>query len=414
MLKNLLLLLLFLSISGATFSQSSAELKRRKTKLTREIAALKKSQSKIASTKRLSIKQINVLNTQIRLREEKIETINSEVKLLNNQISESSNTVHSLQKQLNRLKKEYAAMLRFAHRNRSAYNKLMFVFASNNFNQAYKRIKYLRQFGDYRKRQAKYIQDTQRELGVKIVELDQNKRSKNSLLQSQEEEKITLSKEKSSEAVELRKLTRKEQQVRQQVGAKQKESARLTRSITAAIKKEIAAARAKALAAAKAKAAKTGTTAKPVSKGSSVLRATPESAKLSSNFLSNRGRLPWPVSTGVIVSRYGVKKYGNVTIENNGIDIKTAEGAAVRAVFSGDVLNVSQAVTGYLIIIRHGEYFSVYSNLKSVNVSKGQKVSVKQSIGTVIKDPIDKTTQLHFEIYKGVNPSNPELWLTRN
>lgn len=413
MLKNLLLIFLFACISGLSYSQSSAELKRRKDKLTREISNLKKSQTQIASTKRLTIKQINVLNTQIRLREEKIETINSEIKLLNRQISESSSTVQSLQKQLAKLKKDYSAMLLFAHRNRSAYNKLMFIFASQNFNQAYKRVKYLQQFGDYRKRQAKYIQETQKELGQKIVELDQNKRSKSGLLENQEEEKITLNKEKKNEAAELNKLTKKERQVRQQVSAKQKESARLSQAITAAIRKEIAAARAKAEAAAKAKAAKTGTTAKPVSKGSGVLAATPESAKLSSSFLSNRGRLPWPVTTGIIVSRFGVKKYGNVTIENNGIDIKTAEGATVRAVFSGDVLNVSQALTGYLIIIRHGEYFSVYSNLKSVNVSKGQKVAVKQSIGTVIKDPIDKTTQLHFEIYKGVNPSNPELWLTR-
>jgi murein hydrolase activator len=415
--KKLIVLLFFFSITGASFAQSSAELKRRKDALTREIEDLKRSQSKIAKNKRLSLKQINVLNTQIRLREEKIKTINSEVKLLNNQISESTNTVRSLQAQLDKLKKEYAGMVLFAFRNQSAYGKLMFIFASENFNQAYKRLKYLQQFGDYRKKQAGYIQETQKELGMKIVELDQNKRQKSNLLHSQENEKVTLGKEKSQQAVELSKLTKQERQVRQEVSRKQKEVAQLNRSINAAIKREIAEARRReeaARAAAAAKAAREGTAtpaAKPASKGVSILSATPEAAKLSSDFLSNRGRLPWPVAQGQIVSRYGTNKYGNVTVDNNGVDIKTAEGASVRAIFSGDVSTVQNLNGQYFVLIRHGEYFTVYSNLRSVSVSRGDKVSVKQSIGTVITDPVDGTTQLHLEIWKGSSPTNPESWL---
>lgn len=409
--KKLLIFLIFFCVAAASFGQSSAELKRRKDALTREIEALKKSQSKIASTKRLSLRQINVLNTQIRLREEKINTINSEVKLLNNQISESTNTVRSLQAQLNKLKKEYAGMVLFAFRNQGAYNKLMFIFASDNFNQAYKRLKYLQQFGDYRKKQAKYIQQTQKELGAKIVELDQNKKQKSTLLHSQENEKVTLGKEKSNQSVQLSKLTKQERQLKQEVSKKQKEVAQLNRSINAAINREIAEAKRRAEAAAKAAAAKTGTTAKPVSGGSSVLAMTPEAAKLSSDFLGNRGRLPWPVAQGLIVSRFGTNKYGNVTVDNNGVDIKTAEGSSVRAIFSGDVSTVQNLNGQYFVLIRHGEYFTVYSNLRSVSVSKGDKVSVKQTIGSVITDPVDGTTQLHLEIWKGSTPTNPETWL---
>ena len=141
----------FILIAGTTFAQSSSELKRRKESLTREIEMLRKSQNKVVNNKRLSLRQINVLNAQIRLRQEKITTINSEVRLLDNQISENSNNVRSLQSQLNRLKKEYAAMILFAFRNQSSYSKLMFIFASTDFNQAYKRLKYLQQFGDYRR-----------------------------------------------------------------------------------------------------------------------------------------------------------------------------------------------------------------------------------------------------------------------
>lgn len=417
--KRLLFFVLFLAISTASFAQSSAELKRRRESLTNEIASLKKAQSKIASNKRLSLKQINVLNTQIRLREEKIKTINSEVKLLNNQISENTNTVHSLQSQLTKLKKEYAGMVLFAFRNQSAYGKLMFIFASENFNQAYKRLKYLQQFGDYRKKQAKYIQETQKELGIKIVELDQNKRSKNNLLHSQEDEKVTLGKEKSNQSVQLGKLSKQEREVKQEVAKKNREIAQLSRSINAAINREIAEERRKAaeaarIAAAKAAASATSTTApaaKPAARSVSVLASTPEAAKLSSDFLSNRGRLPWPVSQGFIVARFGNNKYGNVTVENNGVDIKTAEGSSVRAIFSGDVSTVQNLNGQYFVLIRHGEYFTVYSNLRSVSVSKGDKVSVKQTIGTVITDPVDGTTQLHLEIWKNSTPTNPESWL---
>lgn len=411
-LIRLFLCFAFLIVGGSVFAQSSSELKRRKEALTREIEMLRRSQNKVASSKRLSLKQINALNAQIRLREEKIRTINSEIRLLDNQISENTNTVRSLQSQLKKLKKEYAAMVLFAFRNQSSYSKLMFIFASKDFNQAYKRLKYLQQFGDYRQKQAQYIEQTQKSLGAKIVELDHNKREKSSLLSDQQHEKSTLGKEKNNQSVQLSRLSKQEKQLRQELLQKQKEVARLNRAIQNAINKEIEEERRRAEAAAKAAAEKSGTAAKPVASGSGVLAATPEAARLSSDFLSNRGRLPWPVGVGTIVERFGNHGYGvNVTVENNGVDIKTSEGATVRAVFSGEVRSVYNIGGQYAVLIRHGEYFTVYSNLRTVSVSKGQKVTVKQSIGTVITDPVDGTTQLHFEVRKGAVPMNPEGWL---
>lgn len=410
--KSLFLCLSFIVLAGSVFAQNSAELKRRKEALTQEIEMLRRSQSQVVSNKRLSLKQINALNAQIRLREEKIKTINSEIRLLDNQIYENTNTVHSLQDQLNKLKKEYAAMVLFAFRNQSAYSKLMFIFASSDFNQAYKRLKYLQQFGEYRQKQARYIEQTQKALGIKITELDHNKREKSSLLTDQQKEKSTLGKEKSNQAVQFSRLSRQEKQLRQELTQKQKEVARLNRAIQTAINREIEEERRRAEAAARAEAAKNGTEAKPIAHGSSVLAATPEAARLSSDFLSNRGRLPWPVAVGTIVERFGTHGYGvNVTVENNGIDIRTSENAPVRAVFSGEVSTVYNLGGQYAVLIRHGEYFTVYSNLRTVSVSKGQKVSVKQTIGTVITDPVDGTTQLHFEVRKGADPMNPEGWL---
>lgn len=413
-----LLFFLLIGVTQQSFAQNSAELKRRKENLTREIESLNYSLRQTSSSKRLSLKQIKALNTQIRLREEKINTINSEVKLLDNQISDNSNTVRSLQSQLNKLKKEYAGMVLFAFRNQSAYSKLMFIFAARDFNQAYMRLKYLQQFSTYRKKQAQYIQGTQKDLNVKINELDHNKREKTSLLGDQEQEKVTLGKEKNNKSKVLSGLSRQEKELKTELTQKKRESARLNRAIQNAINKEIEDARRRAeeearAAAAKAKAEnKEAPTAKPISRGSSILAATPEAAKLSSDFLGNRGRLPWPVSSGIITEGFGFHKYGaNVTTENNGVDIKTAEGSSVRAVFSGEVAAVQNFAGSYAVLIRHGEYFTVYSNLRSVNVARGEKVSLKQTIGTVITDPNDGTTEVHFEVRKGANAMDPSSWL---
>jgi septal ring factor EnvC (AmiA/AmiB activator) len=411
--------LFFFSLASQAFAQSSSDLRRQKEALTREIESLNRSLNQTANNKNLSLKEIRALNAQIRLREKKINVINSEVKLLDNQISDNTNTVRSLQSQLNKLKKEYAAMVLFAFRNQSAYSKLMFIFAAENFNQSYKRLKYLQQFSEYRKKQARYIEGTQKDLNVKILELDRNKQEKSNLLSDQQKEKKTLGIQKNSKSKVLTSLTTQEKKLKQELTQKQKESARLNRAIQNAINREIEEARRRAEAEAKAELAKAkaenraAPDARPVASGSSILSATPESAKLSSDFLGSRGNLPWPVSNGMVIEDFGNHTIGrNVTVENNGVDIKTAPGSQVRAVFAGEVAAVQNISGSYAVLIRHGEYFTVYSNLKSVSVSRGQKVTLKQSIGVVITDPIDGTTEVHFEVRKGATPLNPSSWLS--
>lgn len=400
------------------FGQSSSELKRRKEALTREIESLNNNLNQTSTNKNLSLKQIRALNAQIRLREQKISTINSEVRLLDNQITDNTNTVRSLRAQLDKLKKEYAAMVLFAFRNQSSYSKVMFIFAAQDFNQAYKRLKYLQQFNEYRKKQATYIEGTSKDLSIKINELDKNKQEKNHLIDDQEKERRTLGVQKNSKSKVLTGLNNQEKKLKQELTQKQRESATLNRAIANAINREIEEARKRAEAEARAAAAKAkaenkdAPDTKPVSRGSSILAATPESAKLSSDFLGSRGSLPWPVSNGVIIEGFGNHTYGrNVTTENNGVDIKTAAGSSVRAVFAGEVAAVQNFAGSYAVLIRHGEYFTVYSNLKSVSVSRGQKVTLKQNIGTVITDAEDGTTEVHFEVRKGAEPMNPAGWL---
>ncbi len=404
--RSLLFLVLILASLSAA-AQSSAELKRRKDAISREIEQLNKSLTKTASSKKLTLKQVQLITAQIRLREKKINTINSEIHTLDNQISDNTNTVRSLQQQLVKLKKEYAAMIQFAFRNKSAYNKLMFVFAASDFNQAYKRLKYLQQFSEYRKKQVKYIEETQTDLNFKIIELGNNKKQKSNLLSDQQKEKANLGKTKNTQTQMISKLSTQEKNLKQELAQKNAEASRLNRAIQAAITREIAEEKKRAEAAAKA----AGTTVKP---GSSYLAATPEAAKLSADFLGNRGRLPWPVANGQVIEGFGVHKYGTVTTENNGVDIRTNEGAAVRVVFSGEVMLVQNIGSYYAVVIRHGEYFTAYSYLRSVSVSRGQKVTTKQTIGSAYTDPADGVAKVHFEVHKVTTAMNPESWLANN
>jgi septal ring factor EnvC (AmiA/AmiB activator) len=412
------------------FAQSSAELKRRRDKYTEELEQLNREYQETASNKKVSLKQLNILKAQINLREEKILNINAEVRNLDNQISQSNNTVRSLQSQLDQLKKDYAGMVLFAYRNQSAYNKLMFIFASKDFNQAYRRLKYLQQFGTYRERQAGYIQGTQKDLHVKINELDRNKKEKNNLLTEQEKEKQNLGKEKNNQVKVIVDLSKQQGRLKQQQRDVQKKLARTNREIVAAIKREIEILKRKAeeeaRAAAKAAAAKAkaenrevvAPKAKAITKSSSnseVLNSTPEAAKLSNDFLGNRGRLPWPVAAGQLVHGFGTYTDSEgIRNDNTGYEIRTNPGASVRAVFEGEVKRIIDVIGTSLVIIKHGEYFTAYSNLKSVSVSVGQKVSTKQVIGTVAIDPSTGDATVNFSLSKGTAFVDPRLWLAPN
>ncbi|QQL48790.1 murein hydrolase activator EnvC family protein [Mucilaginibacter ginkgonis] len=414
--------------SVSAFAQSSSELKKRRDKLNEELEQLNNEYQETLSNKKSTLKQLNILKAKISLREEKIKTLNSEVRLLGNQINENTNTVHTLQGQLDQLKKEYAAMIVFAYHNQSAYNKLMFIFASQDFNQAYKRLTYLQQFANYRQRQAESIQGTQHELNTKITQLDKTKTQQSNLLKDQEKEKQNLGKERTSQQEVMNGLSKHQGELKQQQKRINQQIADNNRQIRRAIAREIEEARRKAEAEARAEAARAAAAAranavagketapvkaapKAAATNSQLLNATPEFAKLSNDFMGNRGRLPWPVANGVVTQDFGITYIEGIKTDNPGIDIRTGQGATVRSVFGGEVTSVNNISGTYLVVIRHGEYFTAYANLRSVSVSKGQKVEVKTTLGTVATDGSTGETQVHFELYKGQTPVNPRSWL---
>ncbi len=425
------LFLVFILLSLCALGQSSSVLKKRKDVISKEIESLKISRSKIDKSKKLSLTQINLLNAQISLREEKISTINTEIRGLDSKIYNNASEVKSLQSNLSRLKTQYSKMVLFAFRNQGAYNKLMFVFAANDFNQAYMRLKYMQQVSQIRKRQAKIIETTQVSLKKEIVKLDQNKKERSNLLLDQVSEKQTLTQDKDQQSKIVSNLTKQQKTLQQQLSKKQKEASNLNNAIQAAIRKEILAEQRKAaerakiaekarlakLAAEKIKNTKAVTAPpvkvaeKTVAKGTSILASSPADAKISSSFMSSRGSLQKPVQ-GIITQNFGQHKYNsNVTVFNPGINIKTAPGAPVYAVYSGKVSKVVFLVNSYTVIIRHGEYFSIYSKLKNVSVSAGQEVKTRQQIAAVATDASEGITEMLFQIWKGGTPVNPSGWI---
>ncbi|NGM64841.1 murein hydrolase activator EnvC family protein [Sphingobacterium sp. SGR-19] len=421
-IKKILFSFLFvLSVGvGLVSAQSSAELKKQREKIDAEIAELMKIVRAKTQEKLLSQKEVNALSRQLNLREDKIKTINSELRIINNNIQKNTKAVNELKAELEKMRKDYEKMILFAFRNKNGYNKLMFIFASKDFNQAFKRVKYLQQFNDARKIKAAEIEATKKEIELKIAQLERDREMQNKLLKEQEAEKAIIAKDRSLHAKELSQLKKEESTYRGQLSQKQQEKKRIDAMIQAAIRREIEAQRRLAeearRKAAEAEAKRTGKTVEEVEKttprksDSEVLRSTPEAARLSADFKSNRGRLPWPVSQGNIVRNFGFETVErNVRIDNSDVAIRTADNASVKAVFEGDVVQV----IGSFVVIKHGEYFTSYSNLKSVSVRRGQKVGRGQQIGIAGEDPDAGYSIVNFGVFQGQTAMNPVSWLAK-
>lgn len=414
MVKNYWFILFFLFIAGAASGQTREELEKRKRQLEEDIrytqSLLRETQQNVSSSE----KELRALNSQIAARQKLIDNINSQVRVLDNEMAANRRQINRLKEKLEELKKEYAGMVKFAFRNKDAYSKLMFIFAASDFQQAFRRVRYLRDISEYRRKQARYIQQTQEALNKEQETLRRNRIRQVELLAEHEDQYKALDREKEQQAVVVEKLQDKEASMRAQLAQKQDEARRLDAAITAAIRKEMEEARKRAEAEARARGEAPPPETAPTA--SSSLALTPEARALSASFAGNRGRLPWPVERGVIVDRFGTHAHPvlkGVTINNNGVDIETDNGATARAVFDGEVTGIAQIAGDLAVLVRHGEYITVYANLMSVSVQRGDKVGVKDPLGTVRTTPDDGTI-LKFQVWKGLSKMNPEYWLYGN
>jgi murein hydrolase activator len=405
-IKRIIICLLLLLQTLTISAQTKKDLESRKNRLQKEIDFTNKQLQVVTQNKSATAEQLAALRKKISLRESLIGTINSEINSLGGEIENTSKEITSLEQQMAKLKADYAEMVRYAFINRNVYQRMMFIFAADDFNQAYKRLKYLQQYGIYRRYQAELIGKTQTQLSDKRQDLQVQKKEKTSLRNSQEQQKTTLEKERLQQDLLMKNLTVREKKLRKDLADKQAAKQKLDRAIESLIKKEIDAARKKAVAAGK----KNVTTA-------NVFNLTPESQKLSNSFSGNRGSLPWPVEQGSIVSTFGEhphKELKGIMVKNNGVDINTNKNAPARSVFGGTVSGVITIPgAGKALILRHGEYLTVYSNLESVSVKTGDKVTTKQYIGSVGNNSDGDRGELHLEIWKNSSKLDPQIWLAR-
>jgi septal ring factor EnvC (AmiA/AmiB activator) len=429
----LCLIFFFTSISFHTFSQtkgqpSQKDLLNKKNKLNDDIKQLNSQLSQTKASKKSQINTIVVINTKIKVREELISTINSELAQINSRIKKNVTEINALKASLDKLKSEYAKMIYFAQRNQDSYTKIMFLFSSGDFNQAYMRIKYFQQYATFRKKQADEIVATQLVLGTKLKELEGQRHEKNVLLGNEKEEKTQLDGEKQQQEIVLSELQQQEKELKEELEKKKRDAENLQiaikRLIEAEIKRKLeesakiaAAKAAKAEKIAEKNKTKTKTKTKTETKTPEVKATAPELTEeaeaLGADFSSSRGKLPWPVTKGVICQPYGEYEHPAIKgfmMNNNGVEICANKGSQARSIFEGEVTSIAISPTGgKLIIIRHGLYLSVYSNIDEVFVKQGQKVTIKQAIGTIMDD--DGKTSMNLQIWKDGKTSDPSGWL---
>lgn len=394
-----------LLLGSFAFAQSKKNLQLKRDRIQKEINEANKQLELLSKSKTVKLSQLDALKKKIRLRKELINTVNSEISSLGNEIEKTGVEIKSLEEEMIKLKSSYANMIRFAYKNQDRYQRLMFIFASTDFNQAYKRIKYLQQINEFRRRQASKIDSTQNQLTHKKTELEVQKNEKTQLRNTEVREKQNLDHEKKEQDKLIAKLQDREKKLKQELAEKQKAKAKLERAIEALVRKEIEAAKKKAVA-----SGKKNVTSK------NVFSLTPEAQKLSANFSGNKGSLPWPVESGAITEYFGEHAHPTlkgVKIKNDGIDIQASKGSSARSVFHGEVTGMVDLPGGSAVIIRHGEYFSVYTNLNQIFVKKGDPVSTKQKIGVLGENDEGDKAEINFQIWKGFNKLNPQLWLAK-
>jgi len=390
---------IFVCFSSNTFGQSLDELRKQKEKTASEIEYINNLLKETNSNAKASLNRLAVLERQIKLQDNLINNITGEIGYLDTSIQQNSKRIDSLGTELESVKLKYASMIRYANRNQNSNNQLLFLLSSEDFNQAYKRFIYLKQYADYRRKQAERITEFKSSIGGQLIEFNKRKEQKKDLLVSKVKQTKIIEQQKIQQNDVYSDLQQKEKDLKRKLENQRRAELRLQQEIERVISDE----------------AKKLTRKKSKEPG---LSLTPAEKVLSGDFSNNRGKFPWPVLRGVITDHFGdhphaVLKY--VVVRNSGIDIATQANAKARAIFKGEVTKVV-AIPGanYAVIIRHGNYLTVYSNLNDVFVKAGQKVEIKDEIGSVFTDQNeDNKTVLKFQLWRESTKLDPEDWLIR-
>ena len=385
------------SLNGYSQYLNQSDLERKRIELTKEINNIQKLISNSKNKKKLVVENIENLNYKLDLQNEVIKIINNELNIISASSNNNQSVINQLFKSQELLKSQYADMILRSYKTRSKTGKLMFIFSSSNFQQALKRIQYFKQYSDYQNNQLEQIEINTAELKVLGTQLIEEKTIQESLIIENQITKNNVSIQLLSKNKLLQSISSNEIQYVREIKNKQKTSAKIDKEIEKIIARAIAESNRK----------------KKIS--SKVFALTPEAKILSNNFTSNKGKLPWPVEKGYVTLKYGKQPHPVVktaTIQSNGIRIITASSQNVRSIFDGVIYRIISSKNGSkTILVQHGNFFTVYKNLSTIYVEKGDQVSTKQNLGKIITNKSSGQTILSFSLFKDNKTENPLLWL---
>ncbi len=422
-----ILLLFTLSVTAQNSSRVK-ELESQRKEALAEIEETDRLLKETTRTAKNSLKRLNLLSSQLLNRKKVLSLLNQEMEAIDRQIEATRKEIRDLEKELDIKKENYKKSIQSINKRRTSQDKLLFILSAENFAQSMRRMRYLREYGNWQKNQAAEIVQKQEEIKKKQEELQKTRSEKQALAQVREQERNKLQKEESSQKAEVQQLTKKQKELQAELRKKKEQAAALNRQIEKLIAEEVARAEEAARKANQSKSATaskgekgepTKDTEKRVAETKGGYAMTQAEQKLSSNFANNRGKLPAPVNKKyTIVASFGEQQHQelkNIRTNNNGIDLQVPPGTDAQAVFDGEVTRVF-VVPGYnnSVIVRHGNYLTVYSNLSQVYVKQGDKVSTRQALGRIFTDTEDgNSTILHFQLWKERTKLNPAPWISR-
>lgn len=402
--------LAFIISVGDVHSQSKrtrAELEKEKADVQKRLLEFDLILKQTADRKKNTLGELKAVNVQLDARMAYINTLNREVNLIDSEISQTEKKISSLENDLKNLKEEYAQMIYVSSKLNSGVTIMTFIFSSSTFKQFYMRLIYLKQYSDARKKQVAEIQRVNADLENQRLALEDKRQEKQTVLNQEQIQKKQLDQLKNEQQGIVNTLTQKEEELKKEIAATKRQQEELNRLIRMVIEEEIRLA--------KADAEKEDTKTTTTAPGSNI-PLTPEGAALSSSFAGNKGRIPWPVARGFISGRYGTHPHPTlrgIMETNDGIDIQTNANEPVRAVFQGTVTKITTVPgMGGTVIIRHGDYYTMYSRLKTITVKSGERVDANTPIGTVNANK-DGVAEVHFQTWRGLEVMDPSIWLSK-
>ncbi|MBR2936675.1 MAG: peptidoglycan DD-metalloendopeptidase family protein [Paludibacteraceae bacterium] len=388
-MKRLIITYIMLLLVLAMPAQTVKELQQQQRELQQQLEQTSKMLKQTKQSETATVNKLNLLNNDIKTRKKLIKNIQSEISGLNNEMGQLRNKRADLQQQLEACKEDYARLIRETHYADIQQSPLYFLLSADSFQQMIRRIRYMQEFATYRKQQVQQIEALQTEIDIQNNLLAQRRSDRSTALKNQKREQDRLTSDERKQKNMLQSLKKKEKNLIAQQKEQQKKVDALNKKIEEMIAKQV----------------RTTTT------------LTKEQQLIAGGFKANQGRLPWPVEKGYISGHFGRHQHPvheHVTVDNKGIYLQTVSDANARAIYEGEVTWCSQMNGNYAVIIQHGNYRTVYSPLKTIQVKQGDKVTAKQAIGTIYTDQNeDNKTELYFQIYKDRSILNPSLWLAQ-